>query len=561
MSLQPTYGKFYLEILGNKLENIEKLEFPKSYEHYQKMSFLQFSLCHETSDEMKDYFLKHEKNVNYQNSMGETAVYLCCKNSNETCLKKLLEMGANPDIQDELGSTALHVACSSENENMIKLLLEYHANRFLVNDKGYIPIELTSKYKNLLQNKNENTIAPVPYYEKPEGFWRKISNFFSQPVEETSKEKIILEYIRSNKIKLEKHETKTKDGYSLEMMRLSNEGKAVVFLQHGVMNSGATWCVCGEKGLAFYLYRLGYDVWLGNNRGTQFSRKHEYLSDKETKFWDFTFSDLGKFDFPAQIYYALAQSKAVDLTYIGHSQGTTQAFLGLTLDEELQKKINLFVALAPVVTLEYQTSSAFRYLAKMKAEKIIDLYPLGELGHRSVTTSILPKLSDYLGFSDQLWNLFMDTDLDLECLPLLSQTEPSPTSAKNMVHWTQLIRSGKFHDFDFGKEMNLRIYGYEYPPLFDISKIETPIMLFYGEFDKLATPTDVEKNVIPNIKKLVHSENIKNFKHNDFVRGKNAVAEIYEKIQKVMLENLKKAEQLESLETVELHIQEDVTKM
>jgi len=60
-------------------------------------------------------------------------------------------------------------------------------------------------------------------------------------------------------------------------MRLSNVGKPVVFLQHGVMNSGATWyyniifnfflrCICGDKGLAFYLYKLGYDVWLGNNR-------------------------------------------------------------------------------------------------------------------------------------------------------------------------------------------------------------------------------------------------------------------------------------------------------
>jgi hypothetical protein len=102
-------------------------------------------------------------------------------------------------------------------------------------------------------------------------------------------------------------------------------------------------------------------------------------------------------------------------------------------------------------------------------------------------------------------------------LPLLSETEPSPTSSKNMMHWTQLVRSGKFHDFDFGKEMNLKKYSSEFPPLFDISTIETPMILFYGEFDGLATPNDVEKNVIPNVKKLVYSENIKDFKHNDFV--------------------------------------------
>jgi hypothetical protein len=57
------------------------------------------------------------------------------------------------------------------------------------------------------------------------------------------------------------------------------------------------------------------------------------------------------------------------------------------------------------------------------------------VGHRNLTKSILPKLSEHLGFFDELWKLMMDTDLDLSVLPLLSETEPSPTSSKNMMHW------------------------------------------------------------------------------------------------------------------------------
>jgi len=135
-SLQLSYDDFYLEILRDKLENIIKMEFPEKYERNEKMSFFQFSICNKTSDEMKDYFLKNEKNLNYQNLKGETSLFLCCKNSNETYLKKLLDLGANPDIQDESGSTALHIACSSENETIIELLLNNKANRFLVNNKG-----------------------------------------------------------------------------------------------------------------------------------------------------------------------------------------------------------------------------------------------------------------------------------------------------------------------------------------------------------------------------------------------------------------------------------------
>jgi hypothetical protein len=72
-------------------------------------------------------------------------------------------------------------------------------------------------------------------------FWDKVKNYFSPPSDTLPKEKRILEYIRSHNISLEKHETKTKDGYSLEIIRLSRPGGQVVFLQHGVMNSGATW--------------------------------------------------------------------------------------------------------------------------------------------------------------------------------------------------------------------------------------------------------------------------------------------------------------------------------
>lgn len=38
------------------------------------------------------------------------------------------------------------------------------------------------------------------------------------------------------------------------------------------------------------------------------------------------------------------------MTYIGFSQGTAQAFAGLSINPDLNKKINLFIALAPATT-------------------------------------------------------------------------------------------------------------------------------------------------------------------------------------------------------------------
>ena len=60
----------------------------------------------------------------------------------------------------------------------------------------------------------------------------------------------------------------TPDGYILEVHRIVGTG-SVVFLQHGLMDSSATWVLAGpdNHAPAFRLAEEGYDVWLGNFRG------------------------------------------------------------------------------------------------------------------------------------------------------------------------------------------------------------------------------------------------------------------------------------------------------
>ena len=38
---------------------------------------------------------------------------------------------------------------------------------------------------------------------------------------------------------------------------------------------------------AFILADAGYDVWIGNNRGTKYGMRHISLGHKDPKFWDF----------------------------------------------------------------------------------------------------------------------------------------------------------------------------------------------------------------------------------------------------------------------------------
>mmetsp|Transcript_18436 Transcript_18436/g.31534 ORF Transcript_18436/g.31534 Transcript_18436/m.31534 type:complete len:90 (-) Transcript_18436:599-868(-) len=78
---------------------------------------------------------------------------------------------------------------------------------------------------------------------------------------------------------------------------------------------------------------------------------------------------MGAFDVPAQINYVLAQTGQKDLTYIGHSMGTTQFFYALSQNEDYYTdKVNGFVALSPVARLRNSKSGFFKLFLKYKKE-------------------------------------------------------------------------------------------------------------------------------------------------------------------------------------------------
>ena len=106
---------------------------------------------------------------------------------------------------------------------------------------------------------------------------------------------------------IETHKATTQDGYILTLFRVIDpkdtssflREKHPLLLQHGLSDSGETFMVNQESSLAFQLMRSGYDVWLGNSRGNQYSRDHislDPMDQKDAKYWQFTFYEMGKYD-------------------------------------------------------------------------------------------------------------------------------------------------------------------------------------------------------------------------------------------------------------------------
>lgn len=188
-----------------------------------------------------------------------------------------------------------------------------------------------------------------------------------------------VELVAHHGFKAEEHYVQTKDGYVLGIHRMPpkdpNNVKGVVFFQHGFMQNSEAFIVRGpNKSLPYILLEDGYDIWLGNNRGNKYSYKHLQYSPKDEEFWDFCVDDFALSDIPAMISYILSSTNRKELSYIGFSQGTAQAFAAFSVNPQLASKIKLFVALAPATRVKQLNNPMVAALTTSRPDLVFLLF-------------------------------------------------------------------------------------------------------------------------------------------------------------------------------------------
>lgn len=296
----------------------------------------------------------------------------------------------------------------------------------------------------------------------------------------------------------------TRDQYVLTIHRIVNHNKRakrngkVVYLHHGLLMSSEIWVTMLEKdhNLPFLLYDLGFDVWMGNNRGNKYSQKHLKYHISTEAFWDFSLDEFALYDIPDTINYILETTRARYLTYIGFSQGTAQAFASVSINPDLSNKIDQIIAISPATTphglyskfLDIFTKASPSIMYLLFSRKI--LMP-SVLFWRKImypplfNTSI--DVSNYLLFNWKSKNISKIQKLSSFAHLYLT------TSVKTVVHWFQIIASKNFQmytDIDIDTRVTRPI---SYP----IKNIRIPITLIYGTTDSLVD-IDVMKSQLPS---------------------------------------------------------------
>lgn len=268
-----------------------------------------------------------------------------------------------------------------------------------------------------------------------------------------------------------------------------------------------------EKNLAFTLVRDGYDVWLGNNRGNSHSLLHKTKDITSMRLYDVDMAVLVKYDLTKMIDEVLQITKQEDLTFIGHSYGATQMFYALAQDEDKwDEKINLFIALAPILKIDSGKDSFINEWATGKQSE----HFRKDLVNLKLPCMLNPIFDDeedelkvhHQGYFKMMRNAFFNEVDGFNEKIVCQRKHPADTvRVAELDHLSKILKAKEFVD---GKGDKV-----------DLSKIkEVKIIVLIGSNDSIVNPAD-GKWIKSQLKTVDHFHEIKKFNHSSFLLAKD----------------------------------------
>ncbi|CCD25011.1 sterol esterase NDAI_0E01950 [Naumovozyma dairenensis CBS 421] len=342
-------------------------------------------------------------------------------------------------------------------------------------------------------------------------------------------------------INIEDHLVRTEDDYILTLHRIppktnitgSGTGK-IVYLHHGLLMCSDIWCcqLDKNKNLPFVLHNLGYDVWMGNNRGNKYSTAHLYEMPKSKKFWDFSIDEFAFFDIPNSIDFILNHCQRDKLICIGFSQGSAQMFASFSINEYLNSKVSQFIAIAPAMTPKGLHNRIVDTFAK-SSPALMYLFFGRNILLPSATTiwqkTLHPKIFNLcIDIGNRILFNWTSKNISEQQKLICYSKLYSTTSVKSVVHWFQILKSQKFQMFEASDNMfNSITRPYQISRFPTRTNIKIPILLIYGGMDSLVDIKVMKKN-LPQTG--VFDIKVENHEHLDLIWGEDTDTLVISKI-------------------------------
>lgn len=358
------------------------------------------------------------------------------------------------------------------------------------------------------------------------------------------------------------HVVTTRDDYLLVIHKLEKPGltaedgdsnKKIAYFHHGLMTNSELFILGSkkERSLPFLLVDLGYDVWLGNNRGNKYSRKHLKYSVSDHQFWNFSLDEFALYDVPDTVDYILSHyQQGSKLTYVGFSQGCSQLFASLSLKPELNHKLNLFVALSPAVIPNNLKHPVFKIIVLQTAQDNNFLFSL--FGNRA----LMPSVSFWsYAMGSRLYEQVVDTSLTYlfgwsgKNISAAQKKVGYPhmfsnSSVKSLTHWFQIINAKRFQMYDetckYGLtslailSQSLKLKGHRVAPFPVAHHLNVPMVLAYGTDDILVDIESTKGLILDQNPKMKHKvlDVIKcpGYEHMDTLWGRDVYEDVFSRV-------------------------------
>jgi pimeloyl-ACP methyl ester carboxylesterase len=193
---------------------------------------------------------------------------------------------------------------------------------------------------------------------------------------------------------------------------------------------------------------------------------------------------MGMLDLPAMIDHILLETGQSKLSYIGHSQGSTQLFAALTLKEDyFKEKINLFIALGPATNIYHMKSKFMRFVVKTRLDILLDFLNINEIfdsgpGLIKLQEWVCHKFGNFCsGILSSIADIRVEDD-DMDRFLVFIGHYPSGSSTISLSHFADSLRHNRFCTWKTHEPYQLE----------NIKHV--PIALFVGNDDALATVED-----------------------------------------------------------------------